>query len=223
MLTELLKKALIDNQHLLSNEKISQLVTYLELLNKWNKTHNLTAIKNPEEQVYKHLIDSLSVAVEISGESILDVGTGPGLPGIPLSIYFPEKKFVLVDCSLKRVNFLKHVIRSLKLKNTSAFHQRIEQSLPNDFSSSSHNFDSGFEIIISRAFSSIESFINTSGHLLAPNGKLIAMKGVYPNEELTQIPQDFCIESVRELTIIGLQAERHCVNIIKKQTQTKLS
>lgn len=210
MLTKLLAQALSDNNLSLSEHQIAQLISYLELLNKWNKTHNLTAIKDPEEQIYKHLIDSLSISADIRGDTILDVGTGPGLPGIPLSILLANKKFILVDCSLKRINFLNHLIRSLKLTNVSAFHQRIEVSKPSDFGK---NFTSGFDTIVSRAFSSLFSFIETSGHLLAEKGQLLAMKGTYPEEELTQIPQDFCVETVRELSIVGLQAKRHCISI----------
>ena len=216
MLTNLLGQALIDNNLSLSEHQTALLISYLELLNKWNKTHNLTAIKDVEEQIYKHLIDSLSISADIHGDNILDVGTGPGLPGIPLSIYLPTKKFFLVDCSLKRVNFLNHAIRTLKLNNVSAFHQRIEKAKPEDLGDKVKN---GFDTIVSRAFSSLESFIDTSGHLLANNGKLLAMKGIYPEEELAQIPQDFCVETVRELSIVGLQAKRHCVSICKKQSK----
>lgn len=217
MLTELLKQALSDNHKALSDQQIIHITDYLSLLNKWNKTHNLTAITSPEEQIYKHIIDSLSVANEIHGETIIDVGTGPGLPGIPLSIFLPNKKFVLVDCILKRVNFLQHIIRSLGLNNVQAFHQRIEKAEPASFGA---EFAQGFDTVISRAFSSIKSFIETSGHLLAQNGAMLAMKGVYPTDELAEIPQDFCIETVRELAVVGLDAQRHCV-CIKKATQSQ--
>lgn len=215
MLTALLKQALSDNHKALSDQQAILVSDYLSLLNKWNKTHNLTAITSPKEQVYKHIIDSLSVASEIHGENIIDVGTGPGLPGIPLSIFLPNKKFVLVDCILKRVNFLQHVIRSLGLTNAQAFHQRVEKAKPASFGA---EFAQGFDTVISRAFSSIKSFIETSGHLLAQDGVILAMKGAYPADELAEIPQDFCIETVRELSVVGLGAQRHCV-CIKKTAQ----
>ena len=213
MFTELLNKALSDNNLALTKHQIQLLLSYLELLNKWNKTYNLTAINNPEEQIYKHVIDSLSITPYLQGNRVLDVGTGSGLPGIPLSIYFSDKQFVLVDCSLKRINFLQHVIRTLKLTNVQATHQRIESAQTKDFGT---EFTNGFDTIVSRAFSATQNFIALAGHLLAKNGQLLAMKGTYPKDEVAQIPQDFCIESVRELSIIGLQAERHCISIKKR-------
>ena len=200
---EFLKQALDTNHIVLSEQQIEKLTLYLGQLNRWNKTYNLTAITDPKEQVYKHLIDSLSIRDAVVGPKVCDVGTGPGLPGIPLAIALPELHFTLVDSSQKRIIFIQQALIKLGITNVTAIHQRIEE-----------NKDT-FNTIISRAFSSIDDFVEKTQHLLADGGQLLAMKGVYPADEIKQIEQDFRIADVRKLTIIGLNAERHLV-IIKK-------
>ncbi len=200
---QLLKQALDTNHIMLSEQQIEKLAGYLDQLNRWNKTYNLTAITDPKEQVYKHIIDSLSIRDAIIGPKVCDVGTGPGLPGIPLAIVLPNLHFTLVDSSQKRIIFIQQALIKLEITNVTALHQRIEE-----------NKDT-FNTIISRAFSSIQDFVEKTRHLLADDGQLLAMKGTYPTEELTQIPQDFIIQDVRKLTINGLDAERNLV-VIKK-------
>ncbi len=198
---ELLKQALDTNCITLTEQQIEKLAAYLDQLNRWNKTYNLTAITDHKEQVYKHIVDSLSIRDAIRGPKVCDVGTGPGLPGIPLAIALPDIHFTLVDSSQKRIIFIQHTLMKLGITNVTALHERIEE-----------NTDT-FNTLISRAFSSIQDFVEKTRHLLANNGQLLAMKGAYPTEELTQIPQDFIVEDVRKLTINGLGAERHLVII----------
>lgn len=201
---QLLKPALDTNHIALNEQQIDKLAAYLEQLNRWNKAYNLTAITEPSEQIYKHIIDSLRVSEFIQGPKVCDVGTGPGLPGIPLAIALPNLHFTLIDSSQKRIIFIQQALLKLGVNNVTAVHQRIEET------------QGSFSTIISRAFSSIHDFVKKTRHLLAKNGQLLAMKGVYPTDELTQIPQDFTIEDVRKLAISGLNAERHLA-IIKRR------
>ena len=200
----MLKQALDTNHIALNEQQIEKLAAYLEQLNRWNKTYNLTAITDPKEQIYKHLIDSLSIRDRVIGPKVCDVGTGPGLPGIPLAIALPDIHFTLIDSAQKRIIFIQQALIKLGITNVTAIHQRIEEN------------KGTFNTIISRAFSSTEDFVEKTQHLLADDGQLLAMKGVYPTDELTQISQDFLIADVRKLTITGLDAERHVV-IIKRR------
>jgi 16S rRNA (guanine527-N7)-methyltransferase len=199
----MLKDALTANHINLNQLQIVQLETFLQQLNHWNKSYNLTAITDPTEQIYKHIIDSLSVLEFIQGPQVCDVGTGPGLPGIPLAIALPHCHFTLVDSSQKRIIFIQQVLIKLGITNITAIHQRIEET------------PGTFNTVISRAFSSIHDFVAKTQHLLADNGQLLAMKGIYPSDEINQIPQHFLMADVRKLEIAGLDAERHLV-VIKK-------
>lgn len=200
----MLQQALDTNHIALNEQQIEKLAGYLEQLNRWNKTYNLTAITDPKEQIYKHLIDSLSIREMVMGPKVCDVGTGPGLPGIPLAIALPDIHFTLIDSAQKRIIFIQQALIKLGISNVTAIHQRIEEN------------KGTFNTVISRAFSSIHDFVEKTEHLLATNGQLLAMKGVYPTDELTQISQDFLVADVRKLTIFGLDAERHLV-IIKRR------
>ncbi len=200
----MLQQALDTNRITLSEQQIEKLAAYLEQLNRWNKVYSLTAITDPKEQIYKHLIDSLSVRDMVTGPQVCDVGTGPGLPGIPLAIALPDIHFTLIDSLQKRIIFIQQTLIKLGITNVTAIHQRVEEN------------KGTFNTIISRAFSSIHDFVEKTQHLLTDNGQLLAMKGVYPTDELTQMPQDFLVTDVRKLPIIGLDAERHVV-IIKRR------
>lgn len=200
----MLENALSANKIILSAKQIEQLAIYLQQLNHWNKAYNLTAITDPQEQIYKHIIDSLSIRENILGPKVCDVGTGPGLPGIPLAIALPNIHFTLIDSLQKRIIFIQQTLIKLGISNVTAIHQRIEDT------------QGSFDTIISRAFSSMHDFVEKTQHLLSKNGQLLAMKGVYPTDELAQIPQDFLVTDVRKLAIIGLDAERHLV-IIKRR------
>ena len=150
----------------LSAEKQSQLIAYLHLLQKWNKAYNLTAITNFDKMISHHLLDSLSIASYITGENIVDVGSGAGLPGIPLSVYFPERQFVLLDSIGKKTRFLNHIVRELKLQNVTVTQTRAED----------YQVDILFDTMTARAVGSLEYLMTLSKHLLQKNGRLCAMK-----------------------------------------------
>lgn len=173
---------------------------YLTLLNKWNAAYNLTAIREPEVMINKHLLDSLAIAPWLNGKKILDVGTGAGLPGIPLAITHPDISFVLLDSNGKKIRFLNEVKRQLSLTNVEMVQFRVENYHPK----------SGFDTVISRAFSNIEQMIHWTQHLIAPKGLWLAMKGRYPEEELALLKQPYRVEPYTVKTIEG---ERCCVLI----------
>lgn len=181
---------------------IEKLTAYLQLLHKWNQTYNLTSIDTPEEMVTHHLLDSLSIAPFIQGELILDVGTGAGLPGIPLAIAQPNFKFYLLDSNGKKIRFLTHVLHQLRLDNIELIQARVEEY------QTYHCFNS----IIARAFSSLADFVGQSKHLLCENGVWLAMKGIMPQDEIDEINDQYQIMAT-QLHIEGLDAERHLISI----------
>lgn len=187
----------------ISDAKIDQLINYLFLLDKWNKAFNLTAVRRPEDMLARHLLDSLSIVPHVTGHEILDVGTGPGLPGIPLAICFPEKKFVLLDSNSKKTRFLTQAKIDLGLKNVDIRHQRIEQL--NDFE--------GFDQIFSRAFASLEKMTKLCQPYLRPEGKFMAMKGPDVVNEETELDKRFEIIERIKLDIPSCEAERHLIII----------
>ena len=189
----------------LSDHQLELLVQYLELFIKWNKAYNLTAIRDPEEMFIKHIIDSLSITPFIKGESILDVGTGPGLPGIPMAIMFPTKHFSLLDSNGKKTRFLVQAKMSLVLSNVDVFNVRVE-SLSND---------KLFDQIMSRAFTALDNMVNLCKHLLTPGGEFLAMKGLIPKDEIAMVDSDYGIESISPLTVPGCMDQRHLI-IVKK-------
>jgi 16S rRNA (guanine527-N7)-methyltransferase len=176
------------------------LLSYLLLLDKWNAAYNLTAIRDLESMVNKHIFDSLAVLPWLKGDRILDVGTGAGLPGIPLAIAQPDKQFVLLDSNGKKVRFLQEVKRVLALKNLEVVQFRVENYQPTQ----------GFDTVISRAFSSLEQMIYWTQHLVADHGIWLAMKGRYPEEELTALNKSYRVE---QYTVQGIEGERCCVLI----------
>lgn len=176
------------------------LLHFLVLLKKWNKTYNLTAIRDIETMVGKHILDSLAILPWIKGNRILDVGTGAGLPGIPLAIAKPDIQFVLLDSNGKKISFLSEVKRQLNLKNLELKQIRVENYHPNQ----------GFDTVISRAFSSLEQMIKWTQHLIAQDGLWLAMKGRLPDAELIPIHQKYRIE---RYTVHGVEGERCCVII----------
>jgi 16S rRNA (guanine527-N7)-methyltransferase len=185
----------------LSISSISEtLFLYLHLLNKWNDAYNLTAIRQVSEMVNKHLIDSLAILPWIKGKRIIDVGTGAGLPGIPLAIAKPDLQFVLLDSNGKKTRFLHEVKRQLHLNNIEIVQNRVENYQP----------ELGFDTVLSRAFSSLEQMILWTQHLIAPKGIWLAMKGKIPKDELGSIQYPFKIE---EYTVKGIAGERCCVLI----------
>ncbi len=179
-----------------------RLVAYLQLIGKWNKVHNLTAVREPGQMVVLHLLDSLSVLPHLAGaKTILDVGTGAGLPGIPLAIARPDLAVTLLDSSHKKATFLRQAKAELALANVEVACERVENWRPAAL----------FDIVVSRAFAELADFVVQAGHLVAPGGAMLAMKGVYPFEELARVPASHRVENVVALTVPTLEAQRHLV------------
>lgn len=185
----------------LSEQQHGLLLAYLALLVKWNKAYNLTAVRDPDEMVSRHLLDSLSVVpfVAAGGARWLDVGSGGGMPGVPLAILFPERQFTLLDSNGKKTRFLTQVKLELKLANLEVIHSRVEQLQP----------PQPFDGIVSRAFSSLEDFSNWTRHLGDGDTRWLAMKGVHPDDELQALPVDFRLEDTQVLKVPGCQGQRH--------------
>lgn len=185
----------------LTEQQQTQLLGYLALLIKWNKAYNLTAVRDPDEMVSRHLLDSLSVVpfVAEAGDNWLDVGSGGGMPGIPLAILFPERRFTLLDSNGKKTRFLTQVKLELKLANLEVIHSRVEAFTPVQ----------PFAGICSRAFSSLEDFANWTRHLGDGQTRWLAMKGVHPDDELQALPADFSLTATQVLKVPGCQGQRH--------------
>lgn len=184
------------------------LLGYLALLIKWNKAYNLTAVRDPNEMVSRHLLDSLSVMPFIHSErdNWLDVGSGGGMPGIPLAILHPHKRVTVLDANGKKTRFLTQVKMELKLDNLTVIHSRVEAFQPAQ----------PFSGIISRAFSSMENFTNWTRHLGDTGTQWLAMKGLHPADELVALPADFTVESEQALTVPGCQGQRHLLILRRK-------
>ena len=182
---------------------VEKLLDYLELLAKWNRTYNLTAIRDPLQAVSHHLLDSLAVVpvLSIHQGPLADVGSGGGLPGIPLAIVEPERPVTLNDASQKKGAFLRQAIIELELRNARVHIGRAQEWRP----------PQRFAVVISRGFSSLAKFLACCGHLAAPSGVLAAMKGAFPAEELAQVPANCDCRDVRRLSVPLLHAERHLV------------
>ncbi len=185
----------------LSEGQQQQVLAYLALLIKWNKAYNLTAVRDPDEMVSRHLLDSLSVVsfVAESGQTWLDVGSGGGMPGVPLAIMFPDRSFTLLDSNGKKTRFLTQVKLELKLANLEVVHNRVEQFQPAE----------AFDGITSRAFSSLEDFASWTRHLGNTQTRWLAMKGVQPDDELQRLPADFRLDACHVLKVPGCQGQRH--------------
>ncbi|MEY3106235.1 MAG: hypothetical protein RIT35_401 [Pseudomonadota bacterium] len=154
-------------------EKIEQLMCFIKLLEKWNKAYNLTSIRNTEDMVSLHLLDSLAVLPFIEGKYVIDIGTGAGLPGIPLAIYLPGIDFTLLDSNAKKTRFVQQAILELKLNNVTVCHSRVENYLP----------ETSFDTVITRAFASLSDIVKLSAHLVSQSGIILAMKGQLPDEQ----------------------------------------
>lgn len=182
----------------------AQLLAYVALLAKWNRTYNLTAIREPERMVTHHLLDALAVLPHLpsrAGLRVLDVGAGGGVPGIPLAIARPDWRVALVDTSHKKVAFLTQAAIELGLPNVEAHATRVEDFAP----------AAPFDVVISRAFSDLATFATSSARHLAPQGILVAMKGVHPDEELSELPPAFVVTAKPALIVPGLDAARHLI------------
>jgi len=180
--------------------QFSALLAYLDLLQRWNRTYNLTAVRDPAAMITRHLLDSLSILPWVAGPRLLDAGTGAGLPGVPLAIVRPELDVTLLDSSGKKVRFLNHLRRELGLHNTHTIQARLEEYKP----------VSAFDTIVSRAFASLADFAEAARHL-AGAARLLAMKGRYPEAELHDLPGWVQLQSIEKLAVPGLQEDRHLV------------
>lgn len=180
-----------------------KLLDYLALIQKWNKTYNLTAVREPTKMVSHHVLDCLAVAPHLTASTILDVGSGAGLPGIPLAMALPKVAVTLLESNHKKAAFLQQAKTELKLDNITVACERVEQWQP----------EGTFEIVTSRAFSDLAEFVALAGRHTAPHGRLAAMKGIYPHEEITQLPAGWKLDKSIELTVPGLHGERHLLLI----------
>jgi 16S rRNA (guanine527-N7)-methyltransferase len=194
-----LETGLADMDLSLSDSQQQQLLAFLALLNKWNKAYNLTAVRDERVMVSRQLLDSLSIMPWITTDHLLDVGAGGGLPGIPLAIVFPEKRFTLLDSNGKKTRFLNQCVLELGLDNVEVIHGRAEDCRP----------EQPFSQISSRAFTALENLVNWCGPLLAENGEFLAMKGQYPDDEVSALPTGWQVESSQALTVPGADGERH--------------
>ena len=190
----------------LSPGQAQQLLDYLALLQKWNRAYNLTAVRDPAQMLSRHLLDSLSIAHLVDGQRVLDVGTGPGLPGIPLAILFPDRQFELLDSNGKKTRFLIEARAQLGLGNVEVHCDRVEALRDTR----------GFDAITSRAFASLTDMAQGCEQLLAPGGRMFAMKGLYPEQELSQLPKRFIVEACHTLSVPGVDEARHLLVISRR-------
>ncbi|EPA4252912.1 16S rRNA (guanine(527)-N(7))-methyltransferase RsmG [Klebsiella pneumoniae] len=192
----------------LTDHQKNQLVAYVGLLDKWNKAYNLTSVRDPNEMLVRHILDSIIVAPYLQGSRFIDVGTGPGLPGIPLAIVCPESHFTLLDSLGKRVRFLRQVQHELKLDNVTPVQSRVE-AFP---------AEPPFDGVISRAFASLNDMVSWCHHLPAANGHFYVLKGLAQKEEMESLPEGYDIVEVIELHVPRLEGERHLVVIKPKSS-----
>ncbi|RLA47489.1 MAG: 16S rRNA (guanine(527)-N(7))-methyltransferase RsmG [Gammaproteobacteria bacterium] len=201
-----LREGLSELDQRYTDQQIQKLIQYLSLLDRWNATFNLTAIKNPDTMLTRHVLDSLAIAPYLHGERFIDVGTGAGLPGIPLAIVNPHHQYTLLDSNGKKTRFLFQAKALLNLTNVQEVQQRVELYRAKD----------GYDGILSRAFTSLAEMVRSTQHLLAPDGRFFAMKGKLPGLELNQLPKNYHVEAVIKLTVPQLQEERHLVIIRRR-------
>ena len=183
----------------LPDDAQQKLLAFRDLLLKWNKTYNLTALRDPAQAISHHLLDSLAILPHVSDGNLLDVGSGGGLPGIPLAIARPDLSVSMVDTVQKKTTFLQQAVIELALRNVTVHHARVEE------------MQGQYAQISARAFAEIGLFISLTRHLLAPNGRWLAMKGVRPDDELKALPTDITVEAIIPLTVPDLEAERHLI------------
>ena len=192
-----------DLQLSLGSDQQARLIDYVALLSKWNTAYNLTAVREEADMVTRHLLDSLAIAPFLAGQRVLDVGTGAGLPGVPMAILFPQREFHLLDSNGKKTRFLFQVKTALRLDNMVVHQARVQ----------SFRVVEPFDAVLSRAFASLQDMMHGCRHLLAPEGRLLAMKGAYPAQELDAIGQEGAQVVVHPLVVPGLGEHRHLVEI----------
>lgn len=205
-LYNLLNQGVQDLHLSLPNTTLECLIDYLTLLSKWNRVYNLTAIKEPAAMLTRHILDSLSIASYLTGNTIIDIGSGAGLPGIPLALCFPEKQFVLLDSNNKKTRFLTQVIAELAISNASVVHSRVEL----------FQNPTGFDCILTRAFAPLGVMIALTQHLCQPGGRIFAMCGAYPRPEELEPITDWSL-NVYPLQVPNLHEQRHLIILERKQ------
>ncbi|CAR39349.1 glucose inhibited division protein [Salmonella enterica subsp. enterica serovar Gallinarum str. 287/91] len=194
-----LSRLLADAGISLTDHQKTLLVAYVDMLHKWNKAYNLTSVRDPNEMLVRHILDSIVVAPYLQGQRFIDVGTGPGLPGIPLAIVLPDAHFTLLDSLGKRVRFLRQVQHELKLENITPVQSRVE----------AYPSEPPFDGVISRAFASLNDMVSWCHHLPGEKGRFYALKGQLPGDEIASLPDNFSVESVEKLRVPQLEGERH--------------
>ena len=187
----------------LRRQQLDRLLAYLQLLIKWNRAYNLTAVREPGQMIPRHLLDSLVIHPYVRGRRLIDVGTGAGLPGVPLAILYPGREFHLLDSNGKKARFLFQVKTALGLDNMTVHQARVE------------SFEAGepFDAVLSRAFASLQDMVAGCCHLLAPKGRFLALKGAYPGPELKAVAGQCDIAAVHPLRVPGLAEQRHLVEM----------
>jgi 16S rRNA (guanine527-N7)-methyltransferase len=178
-----------------------QLIQLVQLLNKWNKAYNLTSVRDPQEMLVKHILDSIVVSPYLQGDRFIDVGTGPGLPGLPLAIINPTKQFVLLDSLGKRISFIRNAVRELGLTNVEPVLSRVEEYQP------AQKFDG----VLSRAFASLKDMTDWCTHLPKQDGYFYALKGIYHEDEVQELDKKFEVKDVITLNVPELVGERHLI------------
>ncbi|EAZ8122362.1 16S rRNA (guanine(527)-N(7))-methyltransferase RsmG, partial [Salmonella enterica] len=179
----------------LTDHQKTLLVAYVDMLHKWNKAYNLTSVRDPAEMVVRHILDSIVVAPYLQGQRFIDVGTGPGLPGIPLAIVLPDAHFTLLDSLGKRVRFLRQVQHELRLENITPVQSRVE----------AYPSEPPFDGVISRAFASLNDMVSWCHHLPGEKGRFYALKGQLPEDEIASLPDEFSVEFVEKLRVPQLE------------------
>lgn len=201
---EILLQGLADLQLALSEQQIEALLRFVSLIEKWNKAYNLTAVRDPEQMMRLHILDSLTVLPHVKAPRVADIGTGAGLPGIPLAICMPDCYFTLVDSNSKKTRFVQQAVLELGLQNVEVLHSRVEQWQPQSLCST----------VISRAFANMDDIMQLTSHLLADDGLLLAMKGQVPEQELTRLQSEYTVISLK---VPGVEAERCLISMEKNK------
>ena len=189
----------------------ARLCAYIGLLERWNRVYNLTAVRRPEDMISRHLLDSLSILPWVRGPCVLDVGSGAGLPGIPLAVARPRWEFYLLDSNGKRTRFMQQATAELQLTNIKVVRCRLQDYYP----------EIKFASIVARAYATLAEFATDSGRLCAADGCLLAMKGIYPREELERLAPAWRVVGVYRLQVPGLDAERHLVHLAPLDVKTR--
>ena len=206
-LVDQLNKLIAQSDLKVSDQQITLLVAFVERIHKWNKAYNLTSVRDPQVMLIKHIMDSIVIAPYLDGDHFIDVGTGPGLPGIPLAIMRPDCHFVLLDSLGKRVRFMKQIAFELHITNIEPIHSRVEEFHP----------AKKFDAVLSRAFASLKDMLHWCQHLVDSKGKFLALKGVLPEDELAGLSDDFKHIRTDKLVVPDLDGERHLVTLIKTE------